>query len=726
MKRSLLRLAALSGVVLLGLIAIAQAQRETDSSNPFDRPGASEEAPAPVRPRTPAAAPVVRPRAPGATPVGSAARLPVRPVSNEVEGTSDVPANRPEAKVVMPVRRPLPPPNRLPEDDSEGALPASEPRRYPGAEPARTDEIPASEPAAPRAGGYPGAAAAEAGSLPVSRPGPLENRRSQAGPAPREIPGGPATPSANDPFLPAEDENEPRRPSYGGAPSYGTPGAGRREVPNDLRGGRPQPLEDGEFPAAGGAPTGGVDGVGVPGARELEGQQTPSLSIHKSAPREMQVGQPATLEIVVRNTGSVPAHRVELRDQVPKGTRFLDAQPAARLDPRGELTWALHTLDPAAEAKIKLRVVPLVEGEVGSVATVTFTAEATARSTVTRPQLVVELKGPQKVMINQDVTLSMKISNPGTGPATGVVLRDSIPAGLQHPAGPELEHEIGTLMPGESRELDLTLRAIRAGKVTNILDASGAGDLRAKSVRYDIEVVAPALEVAAAGPKRRYLERQAVYTLSVSNPGTAPAQQVELTAVLPAGFEFVGADNAGRYDPQTRAVHWLLEELPPERSGSVTLTALPTQPGVQELKIEASAQDGLSALGKQEVLVEGVAAVLFQLADVADPIEVGGETAYEIRVMNQGSKTAENVRVTALVPEQMQVLNVEGPTRGVTTGQRIVFEPIPRLAPKADTAFRVKVKGMAAGDLRFRVQLITDEMKSPVTKEESTQIFADE
>jgi len=32
------------------------------------------------------------------------------------------------------------------------------------------------------------------------------------------------------------------------------------------------------------------------------------------------------------------------------------------------------------------------------------------------------------------------------------------------------------------------------------------------------------------------------------------------------------ADSAGQYDPQTRAVYWLLDELPPNEMGNVTVT----------------------------------------------------------------------------------------------------------------------------------------------------------
>jgi uncharacterized repeat protein (TIGR01451 family) len=241
-----------------------------------------------------------------------------------------------------------------------------------------------------------------------------------------------------------------------------------------------------------------------------------------------------------------------------------------------------------------------------------------------------------------------------------------------------------------------------------------------------LTIVAPQLEVAVQGPKRRYLERQATYTMLVSNPGTAPAKEVELVTHLPKGLKFVEANNAGQYDPQTNSVHWLLDELPPQETGQVTLTTLPVEAGEQMLRLEGTAQRGLSARQEEAIQVEGVAAILFQVVDAADPIEVGGETTYEIRVVNQGSKAATNIQLRAELPAELKAVEAQGPTRYELQGQLVEFEPLARLAPKADTTYRLRVQGLAAGDLRVQVQLKTDEMQTPVTKEESTHVYADE
>ena len=138
------------------------------------------------------------------------------------------------------------------------------------------------------------------------------------------------------------------------------------------------------------------------------------------------------------------------------------------------------------------------------------------------------------------------------------------------------------------------------------MTARGDGNLRAEDQR-DLEVIAPQLDVVMEGPKRRYLERQATYQVSVTNPGTAPAKQVELVANLPPGLKFVSANNAGYYEEATRTVHWRLEELPANETGSVELVTMPVEAGQQAMRLRSTAQKGLTVEKEQPVLIEGIA-----------------------------------------------------------------------------------------------------------------------
>ena len=467
------------------------------------------------------------------------------------------------------------------------------------------------------------------------------------------------------------------------------------------------------------------EGTGRPGAKQLEGPQTAQLTIQKIAPPEVQVGKPATFRITVRNSGAVAASGVEIRDPVPKGARVVGTNPPAQRGVHGELVFSVGTLKPGDEVSVEVQLMPLVEGEIGSVATVSFNADASGRTVATKPQLVLETVAPQSVLIGEQATIGIVISNPGTGVATNVVLYEQVPEGMYHPAGNELEYAVGQLRPGDQRRIELTLIAKQPGTVTNVLVAKADGNLQAED-RRTIEITAPRLELLVEGPKKRYLEREGTYQISIANPGSAPAEQVELAAVLPSGLKFVSANNNGHYDEANRTVHWRLQELPTGEKGTVELVTVPVEAGQQSVRLVATAQRGVRVEREHPVTIEGIAAVMFQVADTVDPIEVGGETTYEIRVVNQGSKAATNLRLAVLLPPELKPVAADGPTRNSLDGNNVIFDGLPRLAAKADTIYRVRVKGTAPGDLRTRIQLMTDDMAVPVTKEESTRVFAEE
>ncbi|MCC6126337.1 MAG: DUF11 domain-containing protein [Pirellulales bacterium] len=715
MKRYCFRIGVLGILVLLGWIAVAYAQRggieAATEGNPLrDQPAAIDtipdaadlDLPPPAdrgrgrldsREVEPLNSPVAEDRGRGVVDSPEAAAV-AEATASDGPALAAPPAARKPAGRSAPVHVRDNAPTHQEEDrdyDNRKAAPraASE-----NEEPARFTAEPFDEPAA--------MSPARSGNLPAARENPSGMRALRASTANPPDDGGAAYAASPSHVIPPNNAIPPNQANPSNTPSL--------------------PLEQ-VGAAAPNNPAG--EGTGQPGAKQLEGPQSPQVTIQKVAPPEIQVGRTATFKTIVRNTGPIPANQVEVRDMIPKGTRLLSTAPRASQGPRGEVIWTLGTLRPGEESTVEMELMPAAEGEIGSVATVHFGADASAKTICTRPDLAVQTTAPAQALIGEKITMTITVTNPGSGVATGVVLEEHLPAGLQHPAGSELEYNIGTLKPGESKKLDLELVAAAAGPVANLLSVRADGNLRRED-RLQLEVVAPKLDLVMEGPKKRYLEREATYQLSVTNPGTAAAQGVELAAYLPPGMKFVSANNQGHYDEASRAVYWRLEQLPTRETGTVELVALPVETGQQSIKLRGSAQKVQSIEKEQPVVVEGIAAVMFQVADSVDPIEVGGEATYEVRVVNQGSKAAGNVQLMAALPPEMQPLSAEGPTRYAVQGNNVIFEGLARLAPKAEAIYRLRVKGVRPGDLVAKFQIKTDEIQRWITKEESTQVFADE
>jgi len=462
----------------------------------------------------------------------------------------------------------------------------------------------------------------------------------------------------------------------------------------------------------------------TPGNRSLDGRQQPSVTIEKRAPAEIQVGRPARFELIVHNVGQTTAHHVVVTDHIPQGTRFVDAVPPPTQGDGELLTWHFDALAPGEDTVISLELMPQSEGEIGSVAHVSFQAQASVRTICTKPELAVEHSVQPKVLIGENAVFEIVISNPGSGAATGVTLEEDVPEGLAHAAGRELEYEIGTLKPGETRRLELILKAATAGPVANRLRVHADGNLSVEDA-VDFEVIAPRLQVSLNGPRRRYVRREVTYQIGFSNPGTATAHNIAMSAYLPKGLQFVSTAGKGRYDASTHAVHWQLEQLAPGEEGTVELTALPVEAGDQKLRLDGAADLDLTSRAEMMTSVEGIVELVFTVSDLQDPIEVGTETTYEIRVTNRGTKMATNVQLAAALPPGLTPLDGDGPTAVAVQDQQAVMEPLPRLGPEEEVVYRLRVKGSAEGDHLINVRLASDEITTPVAKQEFTKVYAD-
>jgi uncharacterized repeat protein (TIGR01451 family) len=454
------------------------------------------------------------------------------------------------------------------------------------------------------------------------------------------------------------------------------------------------------------------------------------LTVEKRGPREVQVGKPARYEILVRNVGGAVARDVTLRDSVPFGASLVTTTPpatpgqAAPGVPSDELVWSLGELSPGGQARVVVELMPQAEGEIGSVASVSFRAEASVRSRATKPALAIECSEPKPVLIGRDAGLTITVANPGSGVATGVVLEGLLPENVSHRSGSELEFDVGQLKPGESRTIELVLGTRGPGVQTARLTARADGGIEVQQA-VQLEVTAPALEIGIDMPVRRFLQRPATCAIAMVNAGTAPARAVELAAQLPPGMKFVRANNAGWHDERTHRVLWNLEELPPGETGTVEVVIMPVELGPQKITAAARSADGLADQVAHTCDVEGLAALVFEVADSEDPIEVEGVTEYVVRVGNQGTKAATGVRLTATLLGDLEPVEAQGPAGHRVENLTVSFEPLAKLAPAEEAVYRVRAKGRSAGDQRVQVQITSEDHPAPITKEETTRVYLD-
>ncbi len=128
------------------------------------------------------------------------------------------------------------------------------------------------------------------------------------------------------------------------------------------------------------------------------------------------------------------------------------------------------------------------------------TPPVTPGTPVTAPvaRLDVKLTGPTQVNVGSKATFRATVTNRGTATARNLIIRDRFDPGLEHEQATGLiERSLGDLSAGQARVIEITFRAVKAGKLCHIVEVTGEGGLRATDQ-------ACVTAVAAAAPGSTY------------------------------------------------------------------------------------------------------------------------------------------------------------------------------------------------------------------------------
>ncbi len=150
-----------------------------------------------------------------------------------------------------------------------------------------------------------------------------------------------------------------------------------------------------------------------------------------------------------------------------------------------------------------------------------------------------------------------------------------------------------------------------------------------------------------------------------------------------------------------------------------------TEPINLHSSAEVVADRGIKAQASPVITrFEGGTGLAFEVEQSAHHLEVDGEGRYTVKVRNQGTAEATDVKLVVRVPLELKVLSTGGPTEGKEEGGVVTFAPLPKLDPGKEVRFEVTARATRVGEVRVRVELKANQT-APVTGEESTRIFAE-
>jgi uncharacterized repeat protein (TIGR01451 family) len=461
----------------------------------------------------------------------------------------------------------------------------------------------------------------------------------------------------------------------------------------------------------------------------VSAKQAPSVTVDYDMPESVGVGQKLEYTLIVKNTGTTAVPGVRVDQDVPAGVTYQSSDPPADSTAEGKLAWGLGVLEAGGEKRIKVTVKPSDEGEVRGRAVVTFSTAVESKVKVTRPRIAVAIAASETVRVGDKVQFAIKLTNNGSGAAASMTLHARLTDGLTHAAGTVIEAPLANLPAGQTKTLTLECTAAKAGPQQCVLTVF-ADTNPAETAKANVMLVEPQLLAKQSGPTKCLVKAEPVYQIDLSNPGTTTTDPVTVWSMIPEGFEFVQASDGGAFTATNKSVVWKLSGLAAAGTKSLTLKLRSTSPAEAIIRTVAQAvpADGkgkaLETKCESAVKADGVPALRFEVIDVEDPVEVGKEALYEIKVTNQGTGPCTNVVITAELADGTALGTASGPTTGRAAGNNgVAFDALPHLPVKGEATFKVKVKGTLAGDTRFKVKLTCDQIKTPVSKEENTRFY---
>lgn len=450
---------------------------------------------------------------------------------------------------------------------------------------------------------------------------------------------------------------------------------------------------------------------------------TSAIMLEKGMPKEVRLNQGFTYKILVTNLTDMGLEGVTVSDVFSPNTKFASATPKGTMN-RDQITWNIGSLGANESRTITVNGKAVAAGVVGSCAVVTYSSQLCATAPVVEPKLNLVKTGTSDALKCDPIQYKFVVSNPGTGSVDGVMITDSLPDGVVTADGSKsLNFNVGTLKPGESKTYTANVQATRTGRFVNSAKATAADGITASSGQVTTVVTQPVLAITKKGTDKMYVggSRMIDYTITVSNNGDGIARDTKVVDMLPAGATFVSASDGGR--ASGGQVTWSVGTLAPKATRTMTLRVKPTTMGTLTNNVTATAYCAKQVNASWKTEVIGIPAVLLEVVDLEDPIEVGGTVTYQIRVTNQGSANGRNIAIKTVLPAQMEYVSSGGPTTATSTGKNVNFAPLSTLAPGQTATFTILVRTTAAADVRFKVSMVTAQSTVPVEETESTYIY---
>lgn len=443
-----------------------------------------------------------------------------------------------------------------------------------------------------------------------------------------------------------------------------------------------------------------------------------AVLVHQVMPKEVRAGANYDMEIHVTNITSGTLQNVVVNGESMENLNVVSSAPAAGKGSSGSAQWVLGDLKPCETRVLKVSAKADKVGTSSNCVSVTYNNVLCAATTVVQPALQLTKTITSEAMVCDEITGTYEVKNTGTGMAENVVIKDTLPGGLTTADGKNtVEINAGNLASGASARRTVMFKAAKSGSYESGASAMSTGGLTANAGAAKVMVKQPVLAINIKCPNRVFVGRDTTYEITVQNKGDTNATNVSLMTSTPSGATPVRMSDNGT------ASGWNLGSLPAGGTKTVSTVIRSNTMGANSITATAKAYCADAVSANCSTNLEGIPAILVECIDDNDPVEVGGQTTYTITVTNQGSAPGTGIKLAIDLPAEQDLVTTGGASAGTAAGRSVTFAPLATLAPKAKASWTVTIRANKAADVRFGINVTSDQFSNPIRETESTNQY---
>ena len=433
------------------------------------------------------------------------------------------------------------------------------------------------------------------------------------------------------------------------------------------------------------------------------------LSLTLSAlPLSVGVGQEVTFTAAISNAGPSDATGVNVRVPLPAGFAISSENAGVGSYNAGSGLWSLGTLASGDNAQLQIVAKPTAPGAVTLSAEViaanqpdsdsqpnnSVTTEDDYASLILQvPQVDLALTktgAPSNVVVGQNVTFTVTVTNDGPDVATGVQVLDALPTGMSlvNVSSTQGSYDsqtglwtVGAIPIGTSPSMTVVAAVDQPGVFTNIaeirsvdqpdFDSTPNNQVAGEDDQASFTVNAPQIDLSltkTVDNTSPLIGETIQFTIGLNNGGPSEATGVQVRDVLPAGLQFVSSSTQlGTYNSTTGI--WNVGNLGSSAAATLLINAIPLGTGVMTNLAEvinADQPDADSTPDNNQAAEDDQASVmvgtrqidlsLVQSLDTATP-NVGQNVQFTVTVTNAGPDDASDVSVRDRLPSGLDFVS---------------------------------------------------------------------